>query len=164
MKHTLQDWANLAEIVGTIAIIFSLVFVGLQISDNTREMRSAAAHNATVALQAWYVEIGTNEQAARVFRKGMSNPTALSKDEAVQFLMNVHSALIAYQSIYFSMTEGTLDVSLYQAMFASMAASVPTPGFQWYWKQRMHTFTPEFQQYVEQQIKSGPEGGAEIYQ
>ena len=163
MKHTLQDWANLAEIIGTVAIIFSLVFVGLQISDNTREMRSAAAHNATVALQSWYVEIGTNEQAAKVFRKGMSNPTAMSKDESVQFLMNVHSALIAYQSIYFSMSEGTLDTSLYRAMFANMGASVPTPGFQWYWKQRRNSFTPEFQQYVEQLIKSGPVGGAEIY-
>jgi hypothetical protein len=99
MKRTLQDWANLAEIIGNAAIIISLVFVGLQISDNTREMRSAAAHNATVALQAWYVEVGTNEQAAQVFRKGMSDPTTLSKDEALQFLMNVHSALIAYQSV-----------------------------------------------------------------
>lgn len=163
MNHTLQDWANLAEIIGTVAIILSLVFVGFQISDNTREMRSSAAYNATVALQAWYVEVGTNEQAAKVFRKGMSDPTALSKDEAVQFLMNVHSALIAFQSIYFSRTEGTLDASLYEAMFSNMRASVPTPGFQWYWKQRRDAFTLEFQQYVEQQIKSGPVGGAEIY-
>jgi len=163
MKRTLQEWANLAEIIGNAAIILSLVFVGLQISDNTREMRSAAAHNATVSLQAWYVEVGTNEQAAKVFRKGMSDPDALSKDEAVQFLMNVHSALIAYQSVYFLGTEGTLDAALYQAMFATMGASVPTPGFQWYWQQRRYSFTPEFQQYVEQQIKSGPVGGSEIY-
>ena len=163
MKRTLQDWANLAEIIGNAAIIISLIFVGLQISDNTREMRSAAAHNATVALQAWYVEVGTNEQAAKVFRKGMSDPSTLSKDEALQFLMNVHSALIAYQSVYFLGTEGTLDTSLYEAMFANMGASVPTPGFQWYWKQRRDAFTPEFQQYVDQIIESGPVGGAEIY-
>jgi predicted phage tail protein len=163
MKRTLQDWANLAEIIGNAAIIISLVFVGLQISDNTREMRSAAAHNATVALQAWYVEVGTNEQAAQVFRKGMSDPTTLSKDEALQFLMNVHSALIAYQSVYFLGTEGTLDASLNQAMFATMGASVTTPGFKWYWRQRSNAFTPEFQDFVEQIIESDPEGGSEIY-
>ena len=81
MKHTLQEWANLAEIVGNVAIILSLVFVGLQISENTKEMRSVTAHNATVALQTWYVDIGTTEQAAKVFRQGMNAPSSLSKDE-----------------------------------------------------------------------------------
>ena len=126
MKRTLQDWANLAEITGTAAIIFSLVFVGFQVSDNTREMRSTAAHNATVALQAWYNEIGTNEQAAQLWRKGISDPNALSKDEEVQFLMNIHSAALAYQNVYFLGAEGTLDGALYQAMLATMEASVST--------------------------------------
>ena len=61
MKHTLQEWANLAGIIGNFAIIVSLVFVGLQISDTTREMRASTAYNATVALQTWYNKVGTNE-------------------------------------------------------------------------------------------------------
>ena len=69
MKRTLQEWANLAEIIGNAAIIVSLLFVGLQISDTTKEMRANTAYNATVALQTWYNEVGTNEQAAAVFRK-----------------------------------------------------------------------------------------------
>lgn len=163
MKRSLQDWANLAEIIGTVAIISSLLFVGLQISDNTREMRSAAAHNATQSLQSWYVEIATNPQAARVFRKGMSGPSVLSKDEAFQFLMNMHSAILAYQNVYFLGTEGTLDTSLYLAMSATMVAVAPTPGFQWYWNQRADFFTPEFRGFVEELMISGAEGGAEIY-
>jgi hypothetical protein len=163
MKRSLQDWANLAEIIGTAAIIFSLVFVGLQISDNTREMRSAAAHNATESLQSWYVQIATNPQAAQVFRRGMSAPNALSQDEAFQYLMNMHSAILAYQNVYFLGTEGTLDTSLYLAMTATMVAVAPTPGFKWYWKQRADYFTPEFREFVEELMISGTEGGAEIY-
>ena len=163
MKRSLQDWANLAEIIGTAAIIFSLIFVGLQISENTREMRSAAAHNATESLQNWYVEIATNAQAAQVFRKGMRDPSALSKDEAFQYLLNLHSAVLAYQHVYFLGTEGALDSSLYLAMSATMVAAVPSPGFQWYWKQRSDFFTPEFRQFVDKLMISGTEGGAEIY-
>jgi hypothetical protein len=163
MKHTLQDWANLAEIVGTAAIIFSLLFVGLQISDNTREMRSAAATNATESLQNWYVEIATNPQAASVFRKGMNDPNALSKEEAFQYLLNIHSAMLAYQNVYFLGSEGTLDASLFQAMSATMAAVVPTPGFKWYWQQRSNFFTREFREFVSELSSSRPDGGAEIY-
>ena len=68
MKRTLQEWANLAEIIGNAAIILSLVFVGLQISDTTKEMRANTAYNATVALQILDNEVGNNEQSARILR------------------------------------------------------------------------------------------------
>jgi hypothetical protein len=163
MKHTLQEWANLAQIIGNAAIILSLVFVGLQISDSTKEMRASTAYNATVALQTWYNELGTNAQAATVFRKGMSDPTSLSKDEAMQFLMCVHSAILAYQNVYFVGVEGTLDSAMYKAMTATIEASVTTPGFAWYWQQRSGYFTAEFRGLVEQIIKTQPKGGAKIY-
>ena len=163
MTRTLQDWANLAEIIGTAAIIFSLLFVGLQIADNTKEMRSSAAHNATESLQNWYVEIATNSQAAQVFRRGMNDPSELSQDEAFQYLLNVHSATLAYQHVFFIGAEGTLDTSLYQAMTATMEAVVSTRGFQWYWKQRANFFTTEFCGFVDELILSATNGGAEIY-
>jgi hypothetical protein len=163
MKRTLQEWANLAEIVGNAAIIVSLVFVGLQISDTTKEMRASTAYNATVALQTWYNEIGTNDQAATVFRKGMNDPTSLSKDEAMQFIMCIHSVILAYQNVYFVGVEGTLDAAMYKAMSSTLEAAVPTPGYKWYWQQRAGHFTDEFRGFIDQMIAVHPTGGAEIY-
>jgi predicted permease len=163
MKRTLQEWTNLAEIIGNAAIILSLVFVGLQISDSTKEMRGRTAYDATVALQTWYNEIGTNEQAAEVFRKGMNDPTSLSKDEALQFVMCMHSAMLAYQTIYFVGVEGQLDEAMYLAMSSTLEAAVPTPGFAWYWEQRHGYMTDEFRVFIKQIITTHPEGGAEIY-
>jgi hypothetical protein len=163
MKRTLQDWANLAEIVGNVAIILSLVFVGLQISDNAKLTRSETAANATAALQSWYNELGTNEQAAKVFRKGMQAPSSLSKDEAVQFVMSIHAVMLAYQSIYFLGVEGTLDTDMNLAMSSALEAAAPTPGFAWYWRQRGSHFTDEFRGFIDQIIAVQPKGGAEIY-
>jgi hypothetical protein len=163
MKRTLQDWANLAEIIGSVAIIVSLVFVGFQISDSTKEMRARTAYNATVALQTWYNEVGTNAQAADVFRKGMNDPTSLSRNEALQFVMCMHSAMLAYQSIYFVGAEGQLDAAMYKAMSSTLEAAVPTPGFAWYWQQRAGYMTDEFKEFIQQIITAHPEGGAEIY-
>ncbi|MGL4565130.1 MAG: hypothetical protein ACRCVD_07540, partial [Halioglobus sp.] len=61
MKRSLQDWANLAAIIGNVGLIVSLGFVGFQISDNTKEMRATTAYQATAALQTWYNETGSNE-------------------------------------------------------------------------------------------------------
>jgi hypothetical protein len=163
MKRTLQDWANFAEIMGNVAIIFSFVFVGFQISANTKEMRANTAYNATVALQTWYVEVGTNEQAAKVYRKGMNDPASLSKDEALQLLMNLHGIMLAYQINYFLGVEETLDADMNIAMSSALEAAVPTPGFRWYWRQRGGHFTEAFKSFVDQIMASHPEGGAEIY-
>jgi len=163
MKRTLQDWANFAEIIGNVAIIFSFVFVGFQISANTKEMRANTAYNATVALQTWYNEVGTNEQAAKVYRKGMYDPASLSKDEALQFLMNLHSIMLAFQINYFLGVEGTLDADMNIAMSSALEAAVPTPGFRWYWQQRSGHFTEAFRSFIDQIIATHPEGGAEIY-
>jgi hypothetical protein len=163
MKRTLQDWANLAEIIGNVAIILSLVFVGFQISDNAKQMRSETAHNATAALQTWYVEMGTNAQAAKAFRKGMSDPESLSKDEAIQFLMSVHSVMLAYQNIYFLGVEGTLDADMNHALSSALAAAVPAPGFGWYWQQRSGHVTQDFRDFVEKIAAEQPKGGAKIY-
>ena len=164
MKRSLKDWASLAEIIGTAAIVLSLIFVGLQMSNNTREMRSAAAHNATQSLQAAYIDISSNPEVARVFRRGISDPNALSKDEAFVYLMKLHSAVLTYQNVFFLGTEGALDASLHLTLIKTLGAIVPTPGFDWYWRQRADYFTPEFRVFVEELlISEGASTGGEIY-
>jgi len=41
MKIKLTDWASIAEILGAIAVVISLLFVGLQLNDGNRETRAA---------------------------------------------------------------------------------------------------------------------------
>jgi hypothetical protein len=41
MRLRLSEWAHIAEIVGAAAAVASLVFVGFQLRENTREVRAA---------------------------------------------------------------------------------------------------------------------------
>ena len=63
---------------------------------------------------------------------------------------------------YFLGVEGTLDEDMNIAMSSALEASVPTPGFKWYWRQRGDHFTEAFKSFVNQIAASHPEGGAEI--
>jgi hypothetical protein len=61
MRPGLSEWANIAEIIGAAAIVISLVFVGLEISDSNREARAAtvqAALDAELAFQAELLRYG----------------------------------------------------------------------------------------------------------
>ena len=159
MKRSLQEWAHLAEIIGGIAIILSLLFVGLQLSENSRQVRSETAHSVTAGLQSWYNGLGMSAQASANFRKGMSAPQTLTPDESVQFLMAVHSVMLIYQTMYYLGVEGTLDDEMNSAMSSALRAAVPSSGFAWYWDQRSDYFTKEFQAFISQ-IRAGERGGA----
>ena len=42
----LERWALFAEIAGAIAVVLSVVYLALQVSDNNRLLRSQAHYNA----------------------------------------------------------------------------------------------------------------------
>ena len=42
MKLKLSDWASLAEVIGSLAVVLSLVFVGFQIQASTKAAQASA--------------------------------------------------------------------------------------------------------------------------
>ena len=59
VKEKLQEYALIAEIIGGIAIVASLVFVGMQITEGNREARAAtiqAVLNAEMIFQTQLIE------------------------------------------------------------------------------------------------------------
>ncbi len=50
---TLLEWGALGELIGGIAIIGSLIYVGVQVNDSASATRSVAANDASVCLQSW---------------------------------------------------------------------------------------------------------------
>jgi hypothetical protein len=71
VKPRRSDYAHIAEIIGAIAVVISLIYVGIQVNDGVGASRSAAVNDANVALQAWYHEMGSNEQASALFYRAL---------------------------------------------------------------------------------------------
>lgn len=69
MKLKLSKLAHLAEIIGAVAVVISLIYVGVQVNDSASAVRSAAANDANVALQSWYLQIGSDQQTSELFMK-----------------------------------------------------------------------------------------------
>ena len=39
---TLSDWANIGQVIAAVAVVVSLIFVGLQIRQNTKSNQTAS--------------------------------------------------------------------------------------------------------------------------
>ena len=163
MKSRLADLAHLAEIVGAFAVVVSLVYVGIQVNDGVGASRSASVNDANVALQSWYLEVGSNEQTSDLFYRGLLSNEALPNEEEFQFLMIFHAVFLAFQNSYWLAEEGTLDPELLEALTAAILGVKDTPGMQRYWRQRRSYLNASFGLYVDELLQRETNTSMDIY-
>jgi len=145
----LEDFASVADILSAVAVVVSLIYVGIQVNDSTSAIRSAAASDATKAMQSWYLEMGRNRQASDVWLNAMRSPEPLPANDEFQFLMSMHAAILGMQNSYLLSKEGTLDAEFREAVTTAIIAVKDLPGMDRYWRQRRGFFHIEFAKYVD---------------
>lgn len=153
MRLKLSELANLAEIIGAFAVVVSLIYVGIQVNDSTSAVRSASANDANVALQSWYLQIGSDQQTSELFYEALTSEEALSDKEEFQFLMMLHGAFLAFQNSYLLAEEGTIDHELREAITAAILGVKSLPGMRRYWRQRRSYLHSGFADYVDQLLE-----------
>ena len=149
MRLKLSEWASVAEIAGATAVIISLVYVGYQVHDNTSAIRSAAANDASVAMQSWYLEMGSNREASDLWFNAMTSPEPLPTHEEFQFMMMMHAVLLGMQNSYLLSQEGTIDAEFREGITTAIVAVKDLPGMERYWRQRRDFFHSGFIEYID---------------
>lgn len=136
-------------------MVISLVYVGIQVNDSTRAVRAAAANDANVAMQNWYIAVGSNLQASEIMISGLRGTDEFTPAQEYQFLMMVHGIFLGMQNSYLLVEEGTLDPQVSETITAAITGVKGLPGFKDYWRQRRNLLYPGFVDYVEQ-LRSDP--------
>jgi hypothetical protein len=78
---TLQDWSNLAQVIGALAVVISLFYVGFQIKRNTSAVRSATAQAVHDNYADWYMNLMGDAELNRIAIKGLKDYSSLSETE-----------------------------------------------------------------------------------
>ena len=163
MTPKLQVVASIAEIVGAFAVVISLIYVGVQVNDSNRAVRSASVNDANVAVQAWYMQIGSDEQTSRLFYNALMSDEVTSREDEFQFMMMFHGVFLAFQNSYLMAEEGTIDSELVDGLTGAILTVKDTPGMARYWRQRRTTLHPRFVRYVDDLLQREGETPMEIY-
>ena len=131
-RLTLSEITNLAEIVGTIAIVVSLIFVGLQIRQNTRQIEAASYQTGITFIDA-VNNLATNPDSAGLIIKGLQDFDALTKVEKARFdgrLYNVMNKFFLARQVYL---QGSLSREVYETYEDLLARLMRSPGAALWW-------------------------------
>lgn len=126
-KLSLGDLANIAEVIGALGVIISLVYVGVQIREHTEEMRTAnrqqligRAHEATAGF-------ALSAELSGVLAK-VANGDTLTSGERVQYGYLIRSMLYDVQEAFVLNREGRLDDEYWETRAAVARSYMSSPS------------------------------------
>ena len=153
-SFTLEQASYLAEIIGVIAVVVSLIYLGLQVKQNTRSMRIQTVHDLSAQFREQQTGIAHDKDLAAIFHRGMYSYEKLDTHEQLRFSMLAAAVLRILNELDFQRREGAIDESMWQG-FKTIAEDVfRYPGFQSVYKLRKQQCSKAFQLYVDQMIEN----------
>ncbi len=106
---TIQDLGSLGELIAAVATVATLVYLALQIRQNTRTLRHAAERAVLEDANSWRTNLIRDHGVAELYRKGLLDPNA--RDEVVH-LPNANRSWVAQYmySLGIAVAGGTANI------------------------------------------------------
>lgn len=127
MKEKLQEYALIAEIIGAIAVVISLLFVGMQVRQSNN---LASADSLREGGEMWlraYDSFQTEESTA-FMRKALNDYQGLSKDEKGRFFNLMFKYVGAFDILHNQYEAGLLREETYVSIAGAYYSLVSLPG------------------------------------
>lgn len=149
----LTQWTSISEIAASVAIIASLIFVGMQVHQNTRAVRSSTHQSLLDYQRDISTLIITNPEVAALVEKGKQTPGALSELERTQFFEYALVLFSAYEAAYLNRRAGLMDTAHFDAYEGSFRDMAATPGYVACFEANKDAFIDPFKGYFESKIE-----------
>ena len=155
-----MNWEMLTAI-GQLAAVFvgipSLIYLALQIREQTKERRHAAVNALAVQWGDLTKSLHDNAEFAEIYLRGVQSFTDLDAVSKLRFSAFLNRFFKNFEGMYFSHCDRILTESLWGEIERTMSDVIAYPGVQEWWKTRRHWHTEEFGRVVHTIIAKGDE-------
>jgi len=150
---TLTEISQISQTLGSAAVVATLIFVGVQIRQNTNATRAASHHAVTQALNRVNLLWARNSEVTRIWLSGMHDRRALPPEERWRFDATVRAYLHVCETMYTQAELGAGDFGIVMAEQCGIKAVFASDGVRQWWSENPFGFSPQFRRYVEGLIK-----------
>lgn len=145
----LERWALFAEIAGAIAVVLSVAYLALQVSDNNRLLRSQAHYNALELTQRPLEIMLESENLADVMVRCESDPGAVDQTSWARCSNYYFMQFNGWEYLYYQHDDESIPVQLWHGADAYFKQNIrENLGFSRFWSQWQIAFDEPFRSYV----------------
>ena len=146
---TIAAISDIAQALAAVATVLSLLFVGVQIRQNTRATQAAAHHNVSDSLNELNLMFAGSGDVTKIWLTGMQDRKALSPEEKWRFDSVMRAYMHVCETMFVQTELGSGDDSIRLAEEEGIKTVMTSPGSREWWDENPYGFCAEFRNYVE---------------
>jgi hypothetical protein len=161
---TLQDLGSIGEFVGAVAVVVSLIYLAVQIRQNTHQLEhNAEVLRANAELDSarlstdWNAQVAGDAELTEIWGAGLNDPSKLDATSVARMGMLLGSLFYRLEGLYRLHRRGFLPEESWLPWEQLMRNVLSTPLARAWWEGEMHPFSETFRQRVRELAEMGPD-------
>lgn len=151
----LEDINTVAQIASALAVVASLVFVGLQLRAQVRETRYGVMNQILTDYQQLLNSLAEDPVLAQdSFDAAEGGFSAVAPERQARMLYGVTLSLRLFERAVIQYKAGRLGDDAWQSVHGSLVPLLGSRAVREYWQLRKSTFSPGFVDFVENEMAS----------
>ncbi len=142
----------LSEVVGAIGILITLIYLAIQIRQNTKIVQTEYIQRLTDSFNQVNFLIASDDRMAQIMRKGRTNYEGLEDVEKARFNFMNLAIFRIYDSLFSQMQRGTGEKELWDAELKTLKWIFSAPGARSWWREHPFTFSQGFSEFIDKNI------------
>ena len=151
-----MDWnaiSAVADLLASIGVIVSLVYVAIQIKQNSKVTSTANYQHIMDYQGTVLTSIIENPEVANIYNRGLKSFSDLSEDEKSQFHMMMSMMLTGAQMNYQLFNRGLMEEEIYAGQADSYLNFLENPGVLEWWQSAKQWFHKDYVRHLDEQVQ-----------
>jgi len=156
--------SRIAEFISAAAVVVGLLFVGLELRQNTTVQRITATQVLTAEYADALEVMAYEGEAACIYALGINGLSNLDDVQRLRFFVIMFQIYRSAEQLHYYSLEGMLEPRIWRGFERQLEEITQLPGVQEWWSARHNWFSDEFQSYVDGSMSSGTSVEPQTYQ
>jgi len=152
---TIMEFGAIGEFVGAIAVVVTLVYLAIQMRQNTNALKLTAVRSVTEELQDMFSLAASDRELTEIIVKA-SRESGLQGTERARYYMFTNNLVRVYENAYLQSRVGVIDKAHWEGMTRMMIDYTSMAAFQGFWADRKHWVSNDFQEYMDKKVVPVP--------
>jgi len=140
----LEALGNLGDFVGGLAVIATLLYLAVQVRQNTKLLRASALTAWAEARVALNNMLASDPDLARIMQTGIGDFLSLSEAERRQFINLMRGLFTTYEHQHQLYETGLIDRETWEYHRETIGDGLSRPQVAAWWEHRKYIFSPSF--------------------
>ena len=147
-KLKLADWAHFSEIAASIVVVLSIIYLGLEINQNTIALQNESHLAVNQTLSQFDVAAAMDQEFHQILTTATRAPSEVSEEEFARYSTFITPRIGIWEYMFLAKRKDAIGESTWEAFDPYFKSMICTNGYRLVWREAETGFAESFRLYL----------------